>query len=41
MIPFEETRTYVMRVSESLAIYRARLAQEPVDFDILGDLTGR
>ncbi len=41
MIPFEETRTYVMRVSESLAIYRARLAQETVEFDILGDLTSR
>ena len=25
MIPFAETRTYVMRVSESVVIYRARL----------------
>ncbi len=29
-IPFRETRNYVMRVSESLAIYRARLAGKPL-----------
>ncbi|WP_210529230.1 transglycosylase SLT domain-containing protein [Rubellimicrobium arenae] len=33
-IPFAETRTYVMRVSESIPIYRARLTGEagPVEF---------
>ncbi len=29
MIPFNETRNYVMRVSESLPVYRARLGKEP------------
>ncbi len=30
MIPFNETRNYVMRVTESLPIYRARLGKEPL-----------
>ncbi len=30
-IPFRETRNYVMRVAESLPVYRARLAREPVE----------
>lgn len=30
MIPFTETRNYVMRVTESLPIYRARLGMEPL-----------
>ncbi|MEP2534310.1 lytic transglycosylase domain-containing protein [Shimia sp.] len=29
MIPFNETRNYVMRVSESLPVYRARLGKDP------------
>ncbi len=29
MIPFNETRNYVMRVSESLPVYRARLGKNP------------
>ena len=29
-IPFRETRNYVMRVSESLPIYRARLGKDPL-----------
>ncbi|MGX9356394.1 transglycosylase SLT domain-containing protein [Roseobacteraceae bacterium S113] len=29
-IPFRETRNYVMRVSESLPVYRARLGQNPL-----------
>lgn len=29
MIPFNETRNYVMRVSESLPVYRARLGHDP------------
>jgi soluble lytic murein transglycosylase len=36
MIPFDETRNYVMRVTESLAPYRARLAGKPVSLT-LGD----
>jgi soluble lytic murein transglycosylase len=30
MIPFDETRNYVMRVTESLPIYRARLGKDPL-----------
>ncbi len=30
-IPFRETRNYVMRVAESLPVYRARLAGRPVE----------
>ncbi|PSL18309.1 lytic transglycosylase domain-containing protein [Shimia abyssi] len=41
MIPFNETRNYVMRVSESLPVYRARLGKNPhpVSFgrEIVGD----
>ncbi|WP_339114125.1 lytic transglycosylase domain-containing protein [Thioclava sp. GXIMD2076] len=39
MIPFDETRNYVMRVSESLPIYRARLGEPPVPFtqELRGD----
>lgn len=33
-IPFNETRNYVMRVAESQAIYRARLAGHPVAFEL-------
>lgn len=32
MIPFTETRNYVMRVAESLPVYRARLGLAPVGF---------
>ncbi len=32
MIPFTETRNYVMRVAESLPVYRARLGLAPVKF---------
>ncbi|WP_406721360.1 lytic transglycosylase domain-containing protein [Thioclava litoralis] len=32
MIPFDETRNYVMRVAESLPIYRARLGEPAVPF---------
>lgn len=37
-IPFRETRNYVMRVTESLAIYRARLAGRVVSFDLSDEL---
>lgn len=39
-IPFDETRNYVMRVAESLAPYRARIAGAPVAFTLVEDLTG-
>lgn len=40
-IPFTETRTYVMRVAESLVIYRARLAGGPVEIRLSVELKGK
>ena len=40
MIPFSETRTYVMRVAESVVIYRAKLKGEAGHIDITGELKG-
>ncbi len=40
-IPYAETRTYVMRVVESLVIYRARLRGTAGRIDVEGELTGR
>jgi soluble lytic murein transglycosylase len=40
MIPFSETRIYVMRVAESVVIYRARLKGEAGPVDITGELKG-
>lgn len=40
-IPFTETRTYVMRVSEGLVIYRALLKGQPGPVNLTGELTGR
>lgn len=40
MIPFDETRNYVMRVTEALPVYRARIAGHPVAFTPTRDLTG-
>lgn len=40
LIPFDETRNYVMRVAEALAIYRARLSGVPVAFSLRDDLSG-
>jgi soluble lytic murein transglycosylase len=44
-LPFRETQNYVMRVAESLPIYRARLGQEalprPFSAEITGDSDGR
>ncbi len=37
-IPFRETRNYVMRVAESLPIYRARLSGKLSDWTVLQDL---
>lgn len=39
-IPFTETRTYVMRVAESVVIYRAKLKGDPVAVRITAELTG-
>ncbi|GGG64384.1 lytic transglycosylase [Salipiger pallidus] len=40
MIPFNETRNYVMRVSESLPVYRARLGLDPLPVPFSEELTG-
>ncbi len=40
MIPFDETRNYVMRVAESLPVYRARIAGHPVPIVPTWDLRG-
>lgn len=40
-IPFTETRAYVMRVTESLVIYRARLKRQSGPVRITAELTGR
>jgi soluble lytic murein transglycosylase len=40
MIPFTETRTYVMRVSESLVIYRAKLKGQSIPVRITDELRG-
>ena len=39
-IPFDETRNYVMRVAESMAIYRARISGETVPWALTAELTG-
>ncbi|WP_299921199.1 lytic transglycosylase domain-containing protein [uncultured Pelagimonas sp.] len=39
-IPFDETRNYVMRVSESLPVYRARLGQNPHPVPFSKELIG-
>lgn len=41
MIPFTETRTYVMRVAEGVVIYRARLKGKSGPVQITAELTGR
>lgn len=40
MIPFDETRNYVMRVAESLPIYRARINGRPAPLVPTWDMTG-
>lgn len=40
-IPFRETQTYVMRVSESLAIYRARITGKTGPVRLTDELKGR
>ncbi|SFL01648.1 lytic transglycosylase domain-containing protein [Shimia haliotis] len=40
MIPFNETRNYVMRVSESLPVYRARLGKSALPVPFGQEITG-
>ena len=40
-VPFAETRTYIMRVTESMLIYRARLAGKPVPITLTDAMKGR
>ncbi|WP_231592555.1 lytic transglycosylase domain-containing protein [Pelagovum pacificum] len=40
MIPFRETRNYVMRVTESMPVYRARISGEVGELDFLSLLQG-
>ncbi|MFC3612161.1 lytic transglycosylase domain-containing protein [Lutimaribacter marinistellae] len=40
LIPFSETRNYVMRVTESLPVYRARLGKEPLPVPFSQELLG-
>ena len=39
-IPFDETRNYVMRVAESLPVYRARLGRDPLPEPFSKELVG-
>ena len=39
-IPFDETRNYVMRVAESLPVYRARLGENPHPVPFSEELVG-
>ncbi|MBW4709427.1 lytic transglycosylase domain-containing protein [Roseobacter sp. YSTF-M11] len=39
-IPFRETRNYVMRVAESLPVYRARLGKPAMPVPFIDELTG-
>lgn len=40
MVPFRETQNYIMRVTESLPIYRARLGKDPLPIPFYEELTG-
>ena len=39
-IPFDETRNYVMRVAESLPVYRARLGRDALPEPFSKELVG-
>ncbi|WP_108485278.1 lytic transglycosylase domain-containing protein [Oceaniglobus ichthyenteri] len=41
MIPFDETRNYVMRVAESLPVYRARITGKTAPIELLKELQAR
>ncbi|MGB3243138.1 MAG: lytic transglycosylase domain-containing protein, partial [Sulfitobacter sp.] len=40
MVPFRETQNYIMRVTESLPVYRARLGKDPLPIPFSQELTG-
>ena len=40
MVPFRETQNYIMRVTESLPIYRARMGKEALPIPFYEELTG-
>ena len=40
MVPFRETQNYIMRVTESLPIYRARMGRAPLPIPFYEELTG-
>ena len=40
-IPFRETRNYVMRVTESMPVYRARLGKDPLPVPFSEELKGK
>lgn len=40
LVPFSETRNYIMRVAESLPVYRARLGKDPHPVPFSKELTG-
>ncbi|MEW9918242.1 lytic transglycosylase domain-containing protein [Marimonas sp. MJW-29] len=40
MVPFRETRNYIMRVAESLPVYRARLGLDPLPMPFSKELVG-
>lgn len=40
LVPFNETRNYIMRVTESLPVYRARLGKEPHPVPFSQELSG-
>lgn len=41
MVPIAETRTYIMRVVESLPVYRARISGRPVPLRLTEEMKGR
>lgn len=40
MVPFRETQNYIMRVTESLPVYRARLGLDPLPIPFSAELVG-
>ena len=40
MVPFRETQNYIMRVTESLPVYRARLGRDPLPIPFSQELIG-
>ena len=40
MVPFRETQNYIMRVTESLPVYRARLGKDPLPIPFYEELVG-